>query len=86
MRSKEVSEAIDKLTIAQNNLLEATLYSQEEQDEDIKTVLAYISELEKLPNKIKDKIKFLENKAKEYGYYKTEIEYARNTLQEIIGE
>lgn len=35
---------------------------------------------------IRDKIKWLENRAKEYGYYKTEIEYARNTLQEIIGE
>lgn len=36
--------------------------------------------------KIEAKIKELENRAKEYGYYKTEIEYARNTLQEIIGE
>lgn len=39
-----------------------------------------------MKSEIRDKIKFLENRAKEYGYYKTEIEYARNTLQEIIGE
>lgn len=43
-------------------------------------------ECKHIEQKIRDKIKFLENRAKEYGYYKTEIEYARNTLQEIIGE
>ena len=40
----------------------------------------------KLEEKIGNKIKELENRAKEYGYYKTEIEYARNTLQELLGE
>ena len=37
-------------------------------------------------DKIRDKIEWLEKRAKEYGYYKTEIEYARNTLKEILGE
>ena len=46
MRSKEVNESINRLAKAQNSILEATLYSQEQQDEDIKTVLDYISELE----------------------------------------
>ena len=46
MRSKEVEKAIIKLTTAQKDIWYATLYSQEEQDEDIKTVLNYISELE----------------------------------------
>ena len=46
MRTKEVEEAINRLTKAQNNIWEATLYSQEQQDEDIKTVLNYVKELE----------------------------------------
>lgn len=45
--SKEVEEAMERLERAQNDICYATLYSQEEQDKDIETVLNYIKELEK---------------------------------------
>ena len=49
--SKEVEEAMERLERAQNDICYATLYSQEEQDKDIETVLNYIKELE---NKLAD--------------------------------
>ena len=45
--SKEVEEAMERLERAQNDICYATLYSQEEQDKDIETVLNYIKELKK---------------------------------------
>lgn len=97
MRDKEIEEAIKycnlllagDITVHIRNEYGETEYAgdvDKQYNEDLKTVLSYIETLEELPNKIRDKIKELEDRAKEYGYYKTEIEYARNTLQEIIGE
>lgn len=46
MRTKEVELAIYRLAEVQDNYLKAILYNKEEQDEDIKTVLSYMKELE----------------------------------------
>lgn len=44
--TKEQEQAIKRLAKAQNDILYATLYSQEEQDKDIQTVLNLIQQLQ----------------------------------------
>ena len=63
MRSKEVEEAIKDLKF----IVVTDIYGNEVRIENlsVKTLLSYIEELEQLPNKIRDKIKELEEDIEE---------------------
>ena len=108
MRSKEVEEAIKTIQEQKENVehgINAMECTPEDYDEDVyndyielkkkaDTVLSYISELEKLPNKIRDKIKELEdefetnNSSDVYGsdYYIASEKYAfcEEKLKELL--
>lgn len=98
MRSKEVEEAIDKTKQLKQGIKEKgkdfRFYDNENAVigyECLKTALNYIEELEKLPNKIRDKIEEYKKKIieareedddnKEF-YYEQEIEVLKELLEE----
>ena len=60
MRSKEVEEAINTLEAYKKAFIFPTNITENDYSQSVKTALSYIEELEKLPNKIRDKIKELE--------------------------
>lgn len=53
----EEKKAIERLTKAQNDIWYATLYSQEQQDEDIKTILNLIEKKDKEINILERRLK-----------------------------
>lgn len=100
MRSKEVEEAIDYLKELnpvqywENPIREGldkwVLKKDVKLQKVIDTALSYIETLEQLPNKIRDKIKELEEenekKFKEVGCYYLGIIDKIKLLKEILGE
>ena len=86
MRTKEVEEAIKLLKTYENKLV----YEIEDKDKiAVDAVLSYIEELEELPNKIRDKIKELEEKRTKTTYADEKfflLLWQADVLKEIIGE
>lgn len=87
MRSKEVDGAIKQLKSNANYCVTSI--------ETTKTILSYIETLEQLPNKIRDKIKELEEKYVELSKNKSSSEKAelnheyiekRSLLESLLGE
>lgn len=75
MRSKEIKKGIENFILFKDALgitiskgdSELYIDNLEEAKNDVETVLSYIETLEELPNKIRDKIKELEEKLKYIG-------------------
>lgn len=74
MRSKEVDEAI--------KFLKNYSFDTDEDFSNVKTVLSYIETLEQLPNKIRDKIKELEQERKKIE----SSPYDKWDLYKVIGK
>lgn len=57
---EDIKGAIERLSKAQNDIWYATLYSQEEQDEDIKLLIKGYRELEAKVKEIRDKAEVMD--------------------------
>lgn len=91
MRSKEIDEAIKRIDYLQQDL--CSCEECQLNKKAYNTIFAYIEELEELPNKIRDKIKELDEDKQKYIGYKG-LEFSRTgvinsqiqVLKSIIGE
>ena len=79
--TKEQERAIERLTKAQADIWYATLYSQEEQDEDIKIVLNLIKQLQEEKVQANERCKQLESKEQKI---KKKLEEKIEMLEDVL--
>lgn len=54
----ELEEAVERLKRGIEDTMFSTLYSQEQEEEDIKTVLSHLTKQEKMIESVKDRIEY----------------------------
>ena len=84
MRSKEVDEAIKRIDYLQQDL--CSCEECQLNKKAYNTIFAYIEELEELPNKIRDKIKEIENETWYIGSSEEAKQSCIEELESLLGE